>query len=193
MSEQLSNNNEHAEALLPTGEIEKLLEAQTEHRPNELQAEALKQQTAIAEAREAAKTVEHDDPLARLQASETESANHAPAPPPNKFLQKVSLKRELDSIRRKESVPERALSRIVHQPAVRAVSEAAGKTISRPSGLLGGGIVAFLGSSAYLYLAYHIGFTYRPTVFTVMLVAGFIVGLILEFFIRLVTKSKQSS
>ena len=192
-NEQAINHSEHGETLLPTGEIEKLLEATTDHSPAERQAEVLEQQAALEHARTAAETVERDDPLARLQASEALASNQAPAPPPDKFLKKQSLSRELRTLQRKESAPARSLSRVIHQPVVRLVSDVAGKTISRPSGLLGGGVVAFLGSSVYLYLAYHVGFTYRPTVFLLLLVAGFAVGIVLELLIRLIRRSQTSA
>lgn len=193
MSEQAPKSQEYAEALLPQGEVEKLLEATTERSPAELKAEADKQQAVVESAREAVQTVERDDPLARLQAHEAQSTDAAPAPPPDKFLKKQTLKRELQSIQRKESAPARTLSKVVHQPTIQAVSEVAGKTVSRPSGLLGGGFVALVGTSVYLYLAYHIGFTYQPTVFLLLLVVGFALGLAGELLVRLVMHSRQPS
>ena len=192
MSERTPLQPGHHEALLPAGEIEKLLEAITERSPAELQAEALDQQKTMETARLVAASAERDDPLARLQASEAQAAQRAPAPPPNVFLQQQTLQRELKTIQRQESAPARALSRVVHQPIIRAVSGAIGMTISRPSGLLGGGVVAFLGSSVYLYLAYHIGFVYQPSVFLVLLVAGFIVGVAIESVIRVINRHKSS-
>jgi len=43
--------------------------------------------------------------------------------------------------------------------------------------LLGGGILALLGTSSYLYLAKHIGFTYNYSVFLILFFGGFILGL----------------
>ena len=51
-----------------------------------------------------------------------------------------SLSRELQEIRRRLPASQRALSRLIHQPTVRLVSEAAGRSVSRPSGLLGGSL-----------------------------------------------------
>ncbi|MBC7707821.1 hypothetical protein H7Y63_01200 [Polaromonas sp.] len=196
MIEQGPKSQEQA---LPPGEVEKLLEAHTERSPAELQAEAAAQrasvekQQAVAEAaRSVAETVERDDPLAKLQASETAAADKAPVAPPNAFLRKQSLKQELQSIQRKESAPKRALSKVVHQPAVRVASDVAAKTVSRPSGMLGGGIVALFGSCVYLYLAYHIGFIYQPAVFLLLLVVGFAIGVGLELVIRLLSRSKAT-
>ena len=190
MSERLPIQPGHQEALLPAGEVEKLLEATTERSPAEIQAEAAEQQATLEKARTAAETIERDDPLARLEAAESEAAKQAAAPPPNTFLQKQSLQRELKSIQRKESAPARALSKVIHQPVISKTSEIAGNTISRPSGLLGGGILAFIGTSVYLYLAYYIGFTYQPTVFLVLLVAGFAAGIAVEYALRLIKRTR---
>ena len=109
----------------------------------------------------------------------------------NRELKQITLQRELQQIRRKLPAPQRLLSRIIHQPVVRTVSQVAGQTVSRPSGLLGGSLVAFLGTSGYLYLARHIGFTYNYLVFLVLLAAGFVLGLGLEFLVYLATRSRQ--
>jgi len=106
-------------------------------------------------------------------------------------LKKVALKRELQSIRRKLPKNERALSRVVHQPVIRVVSEAAGKTVSRPSGMLGGGLVAFLGSLIYFYLTHYIGFAYNYTVFLLLFVGGFILGVALELLVWLVLGNRR--
>ena len=122
---------------------------------------------------------------------EAAAASQAPVAPPNTFLRKQTLTRELKTIQRKESAPDRTLSKIIHQPAIRAVSEATSKTLSRPSGLLGGGILAFAGTGGYLYLAKHIGFSYQSSVFLVLLVAGFGLGLALEALLRLFTSRRS--
>jgi len=111
----------------------------------------------------------------------------------NRELKKVTLRRELQHIRRKLPASQRALSRVIHQPAIRVVSEGVGKTASRPSGLLGGGIVALLGTSSYLYLAKHIGFKYNYGVFLALFVAGFALGIALEFLVYLATSSRRKA
>lgn len=103
----------------------------------------------------------------------------------DRALQKIGLNQQLKQIRRKLPASQRTLSKVVHQPVVKAVSEVSAKTITRPSGLLGGGICAFLGSSGYLYLAKHIGFQYNYLVFLLLFVGGFAVGLALELLLSL--------
>ena len=104
----------------------------------------------------------------------------------DKTVKKLRMKQSLSQVRRELSPAERALSKVIHQPTIRAVSEVGSKTVTRPSGLLGGGVLAFLGSSSYLYMAKHIGFRYNYLVFTLLFVGGFVLGLVLELIVRAV-------
>jgi hypothetical protein len=188
MSEYFPN---HHEALPPPGgKVERLL-------PTAEQAEPLRRgeadpQKLAAEARHSIEqSVGRDNPLERLQASEN-AAQPSQSAHINSELKSITLRRELQSIRRRLPAPQRALSKVIHQPVVRMVSEAAGKSVSRPSGLLGGGLVAFLGSSGYLYLARHDGFAYNYGVFLTLFVVGFFFGLILEYAVYLATLRQRA-
>lgn len=103
----------------------------------------------------------------------------------SKDMKQAGQYRALRHVRSQLSIPNRALSRLVHQPAVRTVSEVGAKTVSRPSGLLGGGFFAFIGSLSYLFMASHVGFRYNYTVFLLFFVGGFVIGLVLELVVRL--------
>lgn len=172
-----------AEHLLPTAEQAEPLRA------NEVDPSI---QAAIAR-QEIARTAEKaNSPIDRLKAAE---AADKPAQPlnVNRELKAITLNRELRAIQRKLPAPQRALSKLVHQPAVRAISEAASKTVSRPSGLLGGGIVAFLGTSGYLYLAKSSGSRYNYLVFLALFAGGFLIGLGLELAVHAATSSHRHS
>ncbi|MDB5164834.1 MAG: hypothetical protein JWL89_460, partial [Candidatus Saccharibacteria bacterium] len=108
-------------------------------------------------------------------------------------LLSVTWNREIKNLQRKLPVLQRSLSKVIHQPVVRVASEAAGKTISRPSGLLGGGLVALIGTSGYLYTAKHAGFRYNYLVFLMLFAGGFIVGLILELLIWTASLSRRKA
>jgi len=188
MSERTTINHEQLEDLLDSPEQHLALptpEAAEKLRPGE--ADPTKR---LAEARamatKAAETTANDNPLRRHEAAEQAKG---PSQPQyiNRELKAITLRRELQQLRRSLPAPERALSKVVHQPVVRAISETAGKSLTRPSGLLGGGLVAFLGTSSYVYLAKHLGFTYNYFVFFLLLVVGFIIGLLLEFIVWAVT------
>lgn len=176
------------EKLLPTAEqAEKLRPGEPD--PQKKQAEAL------ADAREDIVETAQESGVAsealRSANEQTSPANHPMQI--NRELRGITLKRELNNIQRKLPAPARALSKVIHQPAVRAVSEAAGKTVSRPSGLLGGGLVAFLGTSGYLYLAKHMGFEYSPFVFVALFAGGFIIGLMIELMVHIATAGHRKS
>jgi hypothetical protein len=107
-------------------------------------------------------------------------------------LREATKNREFLQLRRHLSAPQRSLSHVIHQPFVKVASEATAGTVSRPSGLLGGGLVAFLGTSGYLYLAKHLGFTYNYLVFLLLFAGGFVVGLVLELLVHLILKKRQA-
>lgn len=102
----------------------------------------------------------------------------------NKELKDLAYDRTLKRVRQNLSPASRAFSRVVHQPVVELISEAAAKTIGRPSGVLGGGLVALAGTSAYYYIAKHYGYEYNFGVFVLLLLSGFAIGWIIEFLIR---------
>lgn len=138
------------------------------------------------------RTAQQENPIQRLEAAE--KAQQGPQPGYiNQELKRITLRRELQQLQRKLPLPERSLSRVMHQPIVRAVSEVTARSLTRPSGLLGGGILAFLGSSAYLYLAKHIGFTYNYVLFWVLFATGFVFGVALEGLIWLIVAHRRDS
>lgn len=189
MAERLKTKERSGESLPP---VEHLL-------PTPEQAEPLRRNEkdparALQEARtkvhETTKAETRTNPVEALQAAEKATK---PAQPLhiNRELKSITLNRELTAIRRKLSMPQRALSKVIHQPVIRAVSEPLSKTVSRPSGLLGGGLLAFIGTSSYLYLARQSGMRYSYFVFLGLFFGGFIVGLVLELLVFAATSSRR--
>lgn len=105
----------------------------------------------------------------------------------NDDLKSLKYKRTLQAVRKDLKPTERVLSKVIHNQAVDAVSEVAGKTIARPSGFLVGSIFAFLGSSAFLWISKHYGYEYNFLMFAMFFAAGFILGLLVELALRLTT------
>ncbi|MEO8105555.1 MAG: hypothetical protein ABI602_04455 [Candidatus Saccharibacteria bacterium] len=177
------------EKALPTAEQAEPLR---ENEANVTEAAVEAARDNVEEEHSAAETSEQDDPLERLQAAEKAAE---PAQPVfvNADLKKLTLQREMNSVRRKLPVSARALSKVVHQPVVRVLSEVTGKTVTRPSGLLGGGILAFVGSAIYLYMTKHVGFSYNYFVFLLFFVGGFGLGLALELLIWVASARKRTN
>jgi hypothetical protein len=187
MSEKLNKNPEIHETI-PAAEHEKLrahANAEKHHVKNNSREKAHQAREAIAHETEA-----QQNPLERLSVSE-KASQAAPNLSVNRELKQITLRRELKNIQRKLPAPQKALSKVIHQPVVRATSEFAGKTVTRPSGLLGGGLVALIGTSTYLYLARHMGFEYNYGVFLALFVGGFIIGIGLEFLVNLATNPRR--
>jgi len=179
------------EALLPTAERAEVL------LPTAEQAEPLRPGEKIQNLDQARSKVEKSLDKTAVNPLESLSGAESPAQATprqlSRELRQASLSHELSEIRRRLPAPQRAFSRVIHQPAIRTVSEAAGRSVSRPSGLLGGGLVAFIGSCSYLYLARHTGYRYNYLVFLILLAGGFVLGVILEALVYLATRSRRQS
>lgn len=164
--------------------------------PNEVVAPVENVQEKAQEARETISEVRtEDEALRKLNAAqEAENASEPAAAPValSADTKKISANRQLKGLQRQLPPVQRALSKVIHQPFVSAVSESAGKTVSRPSGLLGGGLLAFVGSSIYVYLAYHMGFTANYLVWLLLFFGGFVLGVFIEVIVNIFLRSRQA-
>lgn len=106
-------------------------------------------------------------------------------------LKVMAYNRLLIRARKQLNPLERPLSRFMHQPVVENISEAAAKTVGRPSGILGGGIAALTGTAAYYYIAKHYGYEYNYFVFIFLLAAGFISGLLTELLLKTLRRRRR--
>ena len=106
-------------------------------------------------------------------------------------LKAIRYKETMRYVRRHLNPRERKFSSFIHTPAVEKISEVGGKTVARPSGLLGGGLIALIGSIGTLYVARQYGFEVPNSLFMALFVIGFFVGLLGEFIITGFTIRKQ--
>ena len=106
-------------------------------------------------------------------------------------LKAMAKRRILKETRRQMSAPSRALSKVVHQPVVEKASEI-GASVARPSGVLGGGIFALVGSSLLLYITKHNGYRYNYLMFILLFVGGFILGMIVELLLHMLIRHKKA-
>lgn len=163
---------EQSERLLPDAEhAEKLRSGEKD--PVQALAEARK------EIQETTQSESQLNPIDELQQAENAPQDELPAYEPAQIV----ISRELMHIRRHLTKGEKRLSKIVHQPVVRRVSEASGKTVARPSGLLGGGALAFIGTTGYFLIAKQQGMRYNYAVFLALFFGGFALGVILELMV----------
>lgn len=79
---------------------------------------------------------------------------------------------------------QQTFSKIIHQPVVEQMSEIGSKTVARPSGIIGGALLALCGSIIIMTIAKHIGFELPNSIFAILFMIGFVVGLVIELLIR---------
>ena len=106
----------------------------------------------------------------------------------NKELKSTAYKRVLKKTQSQLSTPEKTLSKVIHNPIVEKTSDVAAKTVARPSGILFGGIGAFIGTLILLYISKRSGFTYNYLVFVLLFIACYILGVIIELLAKSVRK-----
>jgi hypothetical protein len=104
------------------------------------------------------------------------------------YVSKAALQNNLARIQQKLSKPEKQFSRFVHNPRIDQISELAGQSVARPSGLLFGGLFAFLVSLAVLIACKYYGYEYNYLLGMAGFAGGFFLGITLELLYRLVPR-----
>lgn len=171
------------------------------HEKLDLTAEAHKNIERIHEKAEQSKETSHEDIKDLAKKAEThaisgkehtvgekESTAHVYTHSNQKELKADAYNKSIKHVRRKLSTPDKVLSKVIHNKTVENVSELGSKTIARPSGFLGGGLVTLLGSAFLLYMTRHYGFQYNYLAFFILFVGGYFFGMIAELVIRLFMK-----
>lgn len=180
MSEQLRSTGEHgAEQLDLSNEVARSRE-QLGKRLQEAQerGEATSVETLSEAAKEKAVSgQEYSAGEAPKDSSQNLYAAHG-------SLKAETYRRTMRHVRHDLRPVDRTFSKIIHNPKVEAISAVAGKTVARPSGILGGGIAALVGSTFLLIIARYYGFTYNYTVFLLLLLGGFVAGILVELAIK---------
>jgi hypothetical protein len=84
------------------------------------------------------------------------------------------------SVQKKLPAPQRAFSKVVHNPKIEIASDAIGSTAARPSGLLFGGLFSLLSSIIVLILCRYYGYEYNFSIGLISFVGGYFLGLFIE-------------
>lgn len=124
----------------------------------------------------------------------TKTEKEAPQPTNygiNKELKATAYRKVIKKTQSQLSAPERTFSRTIHNPTIDRVSEVAAKTVARPSGLLFGGIGAFIGTLFVFYISKRAGFTYNYLLFVLLFIGCYVAGVVLEGLLKLVRKAQR--
>lgn len=179
MSESMKHGGEHT--------VEKLdLETESKNNLNKLREKAEKAHESTPEEVQAIKSKVETQAVSgkEFTIGEKENTSHGHQHVNQKKLKSDSYKRTMQSVRKKLSKPNQTFSKVIHNKTVENLSEIGSSTIARPSGILGGGIVALVGSGFLLYMAREYGFEYNYFVFFLLFVGGFFVGMVGELLVR---------
>ncbi len=136
----------------------------------------------------AKKEAEQSHKITDQEDSKTDSASLAGM---HNSLKTNAYSRVLSKTQQKLNAPARTFSKFTHSPVVDKISNVSSQTVARPSGFLGGSIIAFLGSSVVYYYSKHYGFKYNYLVVFMFFAGGYAVGALLELVIWLVYTRKQ--
>ena len=181
-SYEVSHENNH--------EVKKHAEAVREAAERQAEASRHEHAESISEIRdriEKASKSKHEQADRQKESEKKESEQPELA---SKELKDLAYRRTLRRVQNKLPAPARAFSKVIHTPAVDVASEFAGKTIARPSGVLAGGIFAFLGSSVFLWTTKHYGYEYNYLLFALLFAGGFVFGLLVEILFRLAKRRR---
>lgn len=105
-------------------------------------------------------------------------------PTKTKKDKQLSFDTTMKQVRRNLKKPERTFSKLIHQPTVEKVSDVAGKTIARPSGIAGGALAVLIGLLSVYGVAKFAGFELSGSEMPLLLAFGYIVGLLVEWSIK---------
>lgn len=188
-----------SEKHIPRPEHQTQHEHSVEHGHYERVTHAKAEQARLAAQEKARQNIEHIKALAEQeakQAHDTKLEEPASREPDSMFgmhqsLKDTSFAHTLARIQRKLPAPARAFSRVVHNPTIDKISAVSAQTVARPSGILGGSLVAFLGSSLALYYSKQYGFKYNYAFVFMLFIGGYAIGAVLELLIWLVRGRKQ--
>lgn len=142
----------------------------------------------------------HIESLAKNVESSAHSIEHIPAHVHetenkhpviiNKQLKDVAFTRALTRAQKKLSLPSKIFSKIIHNQTIDRSSEFIGRTVARPSSMLSGAFLAFVGTSALLWLTRKHGYEYNYLVVVILFALGWAAGITAEFLIRTFRKSR---
>lgn len=151
---------------------------------------------ANASHHEHAEHIEHIRSSIEREAKEADYAKetqprHEQQPSHHYITKKIKAEQYRKTLKHiQEILPKRQqrFSAFVHQPTIERISEVGAKTIARPSGILGGALLALVGSLVVLYTARRIGFEIPNSIFAILFALGFVAGICFELATTLLKK-----
>jgi len=109
----------------------------------------------------------------------------------SKKIKSETYQATLQRVRAELSPSQRLLSKAIHNKTVESISEVSAKTIARPSGILGGALFSLVGSLIIILIAKRIGFPVPASIFAILFIAGFVLGVSSETLLSPLKKTRS--
>ncbi len=136
-------------------------------------------------------TAEKHAPLSQeLSRTEKENTHQQHPVYVNKQLKETAYSRTLTRVQKRLSAPSRVFSKVVHSKALDKPSEVVGNTVARPSSMLGGALLAFVGTSILLWVTRRYGYEYNYLAVILLFIGGMAAGLLAEAAIKSFKRSR---
>lgn len=121
--------------------------------------------------------------ISAAEYSSTSGEDNAPTRPitTTKRDKQRSFETTMHHARKNMRVLDRTFSKVIHQRVVEKTSDALGKSIARPSGLLGASIASFIGLLLIFGVAKYTGFELSGSEMPLLLLVGLVSGLLIEW------------
>lgn len=111
--------------------------------------------------------------------------------PIDKKTREKSYKQTVSRIQGELPVASRTFSKIIHNKAVEATSEALANTVARPNAILAGAVAAFILTLLTYVVAKTLGYKLSGSETIVSFTVGWLIGLIYDYFRLLITGKKS--
>lgn len=108
-----------------------------------------------------------------------------------RYSSSESIPRAVTQARKQLKPAERAVSKVIHNPKIEAISSVTGATVARPSGFMYGAIFSFIATLGFLVISKRYGYEYNAFVGVLTFIAGYLAGLIVELITRTIRHPKK--
>ncbi len=127
-------------------------------------------------------TVKHENNKEKLSAE-----RRGPA---SKRERQASYDKTMTEVQSQMSGTSRAFSKVIHNPVIEQVSDVVGGTVARPNAILSGAVFAFLFTLVIYLIARFNGYPLSGTETIASFIAGWLLGLVLDYFRLLIFGKK---
>ena len=186
MAEKLSGGQHEKAPKVESKESKEQLDKMAERLKENAEKEASKERGGEKKtAREAAEK----EAISGKETAPSGSERKSSREPVHRSHKQMTYKATMRRVEGKLPGYQRTFSRVINNDTVDKVSNIASKTVARPSGLMGGGIVAFLALLIVTYYANRYGWVVSGSEFIVFVIVGWALGLMAEAVIKTVRRN----